>query len=474
MCGVVGIFGHQNSKELLYAAGLALQHRGQDACGISVLSRENRGLRIRTEKHLGAPTNVLVRPEVQALPRGHAYLMHLRWPTQGEARSAENLQPVWTPTTRGLIVLVANGDTPYIAEQTAFLNSRQVRLYTPNDGECLTAALAYHIVQKRRSVLESIGRLMHYSRGAFAAGLMMEFEDALYGFCDPYGIRPLILGQVDGCYCFASETIALEKIGATIIGMVNPGEVIKLNDAGLQHFQAVEAQPRKFCLIEAIYFSRPDSLCLAESDPVAFELLRQQAGAQLAAELAPWEDAYVQGVPRSGHSAAVGFQNATHLPMANILLADPKAPRTFLEAKRTALILDGKFSAIRGSRIRYIELTDDSLIEGRNLGHCTSALRQAGVEKIRVRIASPPYLWPCFYGVDTGGEHKTLMAATMTTEQICRTIGADELQFLSPAGVQKAYGNGGWCDACFSGNYPVPIPAHLMAAFRARHQPQPQ
>ncbi|MFA5129052.1 MAG: amidophosphoribosyltransferase [Patescibacteria group bacterium] len=475
MCGVFGIFGHPNGKQIAKTGIWTLQHRGQDAAGISCLRLKlncRYGL-VEVEKRSGKVREVLRGPDFDDL-EGDAWIAHVRYSTQGKP-SRRNAQPHYAQSIHGKIAIVSNGDVVNMDEQREFLDRHDIRTYTENDAELIAAAINYQVTARKRDVVEAIAQVMNHVRGAFSSLVITEFDDRLFAFRDPYGIRPLFFGTVeDGgakYYMFASETAALEAVmplfGSRAVlttRMVEAGEIIAVGPRGVETFRGPKADRQSFCIFEYVYFSRPDS---RTTHGESFQTCRMRAGEILFRE-APVEADLVTPIPKSGIPMAVGFALASGLPFIQAIVENPsfdidfEQMRTFIgadvEERRFNALLKFCFTADLLEGRRVVD-GDDSIVRGLITGIANNGIWRCGAKEIHTRISSPPYRFPCFYGVETKDRH-TLAAAGKTLEEVRRLIGQPTtLAHLSLEGLVASTGRpkSELCTACFDGDYPIPV-----------------
>ncbi len=472
MCGVFGVFGHPNGKQIAKTGIWAEQHRGQDAAGLAGLriTGSGRGL-VEVEKGMGKVRNVFSGPEFEDL-EGDAWIAHVRYSTQGKP-SRRNAQPHYAQSIHGKIAIVSNGDVVNMNEQRSFLDQHNIRTYTENDAELIAATINYQVTLRNRDILEAISQAMDHIEGAFSSLLLAEFDDRLFAFRDQHGIRPLFLATVhdDGAtyYMFASETSAFESAlplygpRATMdVRMVGAGEVVAVGPRGLESFQVREPKRAAFCLFEIVYFSRPDSYAFGTS----FQTCRIEGGKRLFAE-SPADVQLVSPIPKSGIPAAIGYAMASEAPYVAAVIENPSFEidfqqlRTFIESTESERMLMAKlkFNCI-GDLVKNCDLVvvDDSIVRGLVSRTVHASLKERGARNVHFRIASPPYRYPCFYGIETK-KRSTLAAATRTEEEIRRQIGEPaSLAYLSLEGLVASTGLAKCqlCTACFDGDYPVP------------------
>jgi amidophosphoribosyltransferase len=445
MCGVFGIYAPgRDVSRLTYFGMYALQHRGQESAGIAVSD----GRRVTALREMGLVSQVFDESKLKALV-GDAAIGHTRYSTTGSA-TWQNSQPIVRHRRGRTVALGHNGNLTNTAELRDELVARGVHLDSTSDTEVICALIAEHPGSLREATIETMARI----RGAFAAVLLS--PEAVIGFRDPDGIRPLVLGDLDGHPVLASETPALDIIGATAVRELEPGELVILDANGVHIEQAVA--PRRggeaLCVFEHIYFARPDARMSGESLHAA----RERMGERLAVE-APVEADVVIPVPDSGTPAAIGYARAAGLPFGDGLIKNRYVGRTFIqpnqELREVGLRL--KFNplphVLDGKRVIVV---DDSIVRGTTTRKIVSLLREAGAREVHLRVSSPPIVSPCFYGVDMAAPEE-LIAAGRDLDEVCAMIGADSLAYLSLEGLQLAIERpaAGFCRACLTGDYPV-------------------
>lgn len=443
-CGVFGIWGDATAAEKAYWGTFSLQHRGQESAGIAVL---NSG-QLQVEKGMGLLQDAvsLGSPVMQS---GQAAIGHVRYSTSGES-IAVNAQPLLMHTRFGALALAHNGNLVNHAALRSQLEDQGAIFQGTSDSEVLAHLLARSEHAEFRDALLDAARQL---RGGYAFVLLT--ATALYGIRDPHGIRPLVLGRTkDGAGILASETCALDMIDAAWVRDVRPGEIVCISDEGVQGLEFAQLSDLRACAFEVIYFSRADS----QIDGESMHLRRRLLGQKLARE-APVQADVVVGVPDSSLPAAMGFAEAAQLPFDFGLVKNRYIARTFiapqadLRSQGVRLKLSAVKEVVEGRRVA---LVDDSLVRGTTSRHIIRLLRRAGAREVHMRIASPPYLEPCHYGIDTSRAGE-LAARNLTVEELTAMVGADSLAFLSPQGLLDALGPQGWCLACFGQGYPVPL-----------------
>lgn len=434
---------------MIYFGLFALQHRGQESAGIATSD----GLTVTVFKDLGLVAQVFDEPDLAGLD-GHLGIGHTRYSTTGTT-TWENAQPVHRQIGATSIALGHNGNLT----NTVRLAAQLGRTGATSDSDLMLEAIAREVEDGRsdaRGLEIALMRALPRFEGAFSLVLMD--QGRLLGVRDPHGFRPLCIGRLEGGgWVLASETAALDLVGARFVRDVEPGEMVIIDSTGLRSFRPfTEPADPRLCLFEFVYFARPDSLLYGQN----VHLARQQMGATLAVEH-PVEADVVVPVPESGIPAAQGFSSATGIPYVDGLVKNRYIGRTFIEP--TQMLRD------RGIRLklnpipatlegRRVVLVDDSIVRGSTTKQLVQMVRDAGAREIHLRISSPPYRWPCFYGMDTSDQSR-LLASRMDVEEIRDYLAVDSLGYLSLEGLIEATGvkNGGFCTACLSGRYPTDI-----------------
>ena len=454
-CGVFGVWapGEEVAK-LTYFGLYALQHRGQESAGIAVSD----GRQILVYKEMGLVSQVFNEATLESLS-GYLAIGHARYSTTG-ASVWENAQPTFRRTATGNIALGHNGNLTNTAELAERLAAQVAESgYLPlgqmptssSDTELMTALLAAH---PGISIEEAAMIELPKMRGAFS--LVFMDDDTLYAARDPQGIRPLVLGKLETGWVVASETAALDIVGATFSRDIQPGELIAIDSNGVRTQTFAAAEP-KACLFEYVYLARPDTAL----DGQSVHATRVEVGQRLAREH-PVEADLVIPVPESGTPGAVGYAQASGIPFAQGLVKNAYVGRTFISPSQTLrqrgirLKLNPLREVIEGKRLVIV---DDSIVRGNTQRAIVKMLREAGAKEVHVRISSPPVKWPCFYGIDFATRAE-LIANGLAVEEVGRSIGADSLGFISEEGMIAATGQAPdrLCRACFTGEYPVPLP----------------
>ena len=455
-CGVFGVWAPGEEVAKLTFFGLyALQHRGQESAGIAVSD----GSHIVVYKDMGLVSQVFTEASLESL-HGHVAIGHTRYSTTGSS-VWENAQPTFRPTATGNLALGHNGNltnTADLSERLAELASTSgelpinAGLHATTDTEVISGLLAAHPdLPLEQAALEELPKLL----GAFS--LVFMDDDALYAARDAQGIRPLVLGRLERGWVIASETAALDIVGASVVREVEPGELVVIDSNGLRSHHFTQADP-KGCLFEYVYLARPDTTIAGRS----VQATRVEIGRQLAREY-PVEADLVIPVPESGRYAAIGYAQESGISFAEGLVKNSYVGRTFIQPSQTIrqlgirLKLNPLKDVIEGQRLVVV---DDSIVRGNTQRALVRMLREAGAREVHVRISSPPVAWPCFYGIDFASRAE-LIANGLSVEEICASISADSLAFVTLNALVGAtqQKKEHLCRACFDGVYPVELPA---------------
>ncbi len=450
-CGVVGIYGHAEAANLAYLGLHALQHRGQESAGIATCD----GTRIQAHRGEGLVADVFSASLLSRLP-GHMAIGHVRYSTAGGG-GLLNAQPITARYGGGTIAVAHNGNLTNAGELRRRLEAEGSIFQGTTDTEVIVHLFA----RSRAATIE--GRLLDALRqieGAWSLTVMT--EDKVIGVRDPHGVRPLVLGRVGDAWVMASETCALSLLDATFEREVAPGEMVIVDARGLTSRRYLPETPRKACVFEHVYFARPDSTVFGRS----VYGVRKASGRRLAME-SPIEADAVIPVPDSGIAAAIGYSEASGIPYGMGLVRSHYVGRTFIEPTQAIRHFGVKLKlapveeVIRGQRLIVI---DDSLVRGTTSRKIIALLRSAGAREVHLRISSPPITNPCFYGIDTPSRSE-LVAAQHSIEEIRASLGCETLSFLSQEGLLAAAADvaGGFCDACFTGRYPIPLADYRTA-----------
>ena len=460
-CGVVGVFAPGTHSATLTSIGLfALQHRGQESAGVAATD----GGEIRVHAGMGLVSEAFRDGDIDRIT-GEMSIGHTRYSTTGASQSC-NAQPLLVRGVNGQLAVAHNGN---------IINSVQLREQLQNQWNChfetsTDSEVVAHLLANAPGTTwpERIFYGMRLMQGAFSLALLT--ADAVIAARDPLGIRPLCLGSLDGGWVAASETCALDHLRAEFVRELEPGEVVIIDRDGVhsETYKGASRRGRALCVFEWIYFARPDSVM----DGQLMHYAREEMGAQLAREH-PADADLVIGIPDSSTSAAVGFARESGIPFANGLVRNRYVGRTFIEPEqqRRDRGVRQKFNpmpaVLRGKRLVVV---DDSIVRGTTTPHVVELLRRAGATEIHLRVCAPPIKHPCYLGVDMATRQE-LIAANKTVPEIRELTGADTLGYLSVRGLMNlVHGQqGGFCDACFTGNYPVPVQLELskMALERA-------
>ena len=462
-CGVFGILAPEEEVAKLSYFGLfALQHRGQESAGIATFDRDT----VHVQKDMGLVSQVFDNERLAEMVGTHA-IGHTRYSTTGSSH-VNNAQPVIVPTRLGSVAIAHNGNLVNAREMRAQLEQAGHHLMSSTDSEGIAHVIAQEI-DNGDDWINGIIAALKRCQGAFS--LAIATPHAIMGARDPNGIRPLVIGilpashpEMNGDrtaprYVLASETCALDIVGAEYVRSVEPGELVVITEEGLESHRWAEAVP-KLCVFEMIYFARPDSTVHDES----LYTYRTRLG-EILAEESPVDVDYVVAVPDSGRPAAIGFANTLHTPYMDGLIKNHYVGRTFIQPTQAMrergirMKLNPLKDVLKGKRI---VLVDDSIVRGTTSRKIVQALRDAGACEVHMRISSPPVTHPCFYGIDTDNQEQ-LIAAQKSVKEIEAHIGVDSLAYLSWEGMLKATGRDpeSFCSACFTGNYPISIPDPL-------------
>ncbi len=451
-CGIMGVLGAKEASNLVYLGLYALQHRGQEACGIVSLNRDEKSLKYYDHKGFGLVSDVINRSAIDSL-KGDLALGHVRYSTQG-GKLLQNTQPfVFKTPAHGPIGIAHNGNLTNANDIKADLEKKGSIFTTTSDSEVFIHLLAR---SQKQSLEEKIKDMMGIVRGAYS--LVLIAENKMYAIRDRHGFRPLVIGKKDESWVVASESCALDLIDACFVRDVEPGEVVCFKRGEISSFFAKKKlEKRSFCSFEPIYFSRPDSLV----DNQSVYQLRRKMGEILAQESHVDAD-IVFAIPDSGVPVAIGYAEQSKLPMELALVRNHYVGRTFIEPTQqirdfgVKLKLNPVSHLIKGKRVIII---DDSLVRGTTSIKIMRMIRQAGAKEIHFRLGCPPITHSCYYGVATP-KRKNLLAAQKNTHEIKRILEADSLAFLSQEGLQQALSDvkkQSFCYACFNGSYEEPI-----------------
>lgn len=451
-CGVFGIYGHDDAAAMTALGLHALQHRGQEACGIVTCDNDN----FYAKKALGLVDATFNNAEIIAELKGNIAIGHNRYATTG-ATMLRNVQPMYADMAIGGFAVAHNGNLTNAHMLRDNLVSRGSIFHSTSDTEVIVHLVA---ASNKNSAVDRLIDALKQVHGAYA--LIANSQKSMIGIRDPYGIRPLILGKLGDAYVFASETCALDIIGAQFEREVEPGEIVVIDDNGLKSLKPFENVPARPCIFEYVYFARPDSLMGGRS---VYEA-RKNIGAELAKEEPVSGADLVVPVPDSGTPAAIGYAQQSGLPFELGIIRNHYVGRTFIEPTQQIRHLGVKLK--HNANRKFIEgksvvLVDDSIVRGTTSRKIVDMMRAAGAHEVHMRISSPPIKYSSFYGIDTPTLEE-LLAHSMSVDEICKYIGADSLAFVSIDGLYRALGEEKrndaqpqFEDACFTGDYPVPL-----------------
>lgn len=449
-CGLFGIWNNEFAADITYYGLHSLQHRGQEGAGIVATD----GQTLKGHRDLGLLAEAFDKDQLAQLT-GKAAIGHVRYGTAGKKELA-NVQPFLFHFQTDSFGLAHNGNLTNAETLRRELESQGAIFQTSSDTEALA-----HLLKRggKSNFEENLIEALNQVRGGFAYLLLT--EKALYAALDPNGLRPLSIGKIKDSYVVASETCAFETVGAEFIQDVEPGELVIIDDSGLRIIPFTEEIQPAICSMEYIYFARPDSNIAG----INVHSARKRSGIRLA------EEAYVEadvitGVPDSSISAAIGYAERAQLPYELGLIKNRYVARTFIQPSQ-ALREQGvrmKLSAVRGVvEGKRVVIVDDSIVRGTTVKRIVQLLREADAKEVHVRVASPPLIYPCYYGIDIRSQ-KELIAAQYSVDEICQLIGADSLAYLSVEGLAESIGqpypdypNGGLCLSYFTGEYPTPL-----------------
>ena len=451
-CGVFGIYDIAGGDvaHTVYYGLLSLQHRGQESCGIAVSDTSEPKGRVKSYKDMGLVNEVFTGEEIDKLP-GNIGIGHVRYSTAGSS-TRENAQPLVLEYVKGTLALAHNGNLTNSVSLRDELAYTGAIFQTTIDSELI----AYLVARERLesdSVEEAVKLAMKKLHGAYSLVIMSPRK--LIGARDPFGFRPLVIGKRDQAWIFASETCALDTIGAEYVRDVEPGEIVTVTSEGELISDRSNCLPKErhgHCIFEYIYFARPDSTI----DGISVYESRIKAGKYLY-EDDPIEADVVAGVPESGNVAALGYSMASGIPFGQVFVKNSYIGRTFIKPgqkrrENSVMVkLNAMKSAVAGKRVVIV---DDSIVRGTTSDRIISMLREAGAKEVHMRISSPPFLWPCFFGTDVPAREQ-LIAYNRTIEQIREKIGADTLGYLREERLAELVSNNiNICKGCFTGTYP--------------------
>ena len=454
-CGVFGVYDFDGGDvaSTIYYGLLALQHRGQESCGIAVSDTKGPKGKVISAKDMGL-VNEAFTPEHLEKLKGDIGVGHVRYSTAGSS-CRENAQPLVLNYVKGTLGLAHNGNLINAPQLRRELEYTGAIFQTTIDSE----VIAYHIARERlksKTVEEAVGRAMDKIMGAYSLVIMSPRK--LIGARDPYGFKPLCIGKRDNTYILASESCALDTVGADFVRDVLPGEIVTISpekgiESNMSH--ALQQDKHARCVFEYIYFSRPDSII----DGVSVYHSRIMAGKFLAMD-SPVEADLVVGVPESGNCAALGYSLQSGIPYGTAFVKNAYVGRTFIKPKQKSressvqVKLNAIREAVEGKRIIMI---DDSIVRGTTSDRIVRMLRDAGAKEVHMRVSSPPFLWPCYFGTDVPAREQ-LIAYNRSVQEISDIIGTDSLAYLRLERLEELVNGLGICKGCFTGNYPMEPP----------------
>lgn len=452
-CGVFGMYdfdGNDVANSIYYGL-FALQHRGQESCGIAVSDTDGPKGKVSSLRGMGL-VNEVYTPDSLAGLSGNIGVGHVRYSTAG-ASTIENAQPLVLNYVKGTLGLAHNGNLVNAPELRRQLELSGAIFQTTIDSE----VIAYHIARERvkcASVEEAVLRALKKVKGSYSLVIMSPRK--LIGARDPFGFRPLCIGKRDNAYILASESCALDTIGAEFVRDVEPGEIVTISpDYGILSYKNMCQEEHARCIFEYIYFARPDSVI----DGMSIYDSRIIAGRCLAKD-SPVEADLVVGVPESGNAAALGYSMESGIPYGTAFVKNAYVGRTFIKPQQSQressvrVKLNVLKEAVAGKRVIMI---DDSIVRGTTSDRIVGMLREAGATEVHVRISSPPFLYPCYFGTDIP-DREQLIAYNRTIDEICEVIGADSLAYLEMDRLSELSGGRQFCHGCFSGKYPMEPP----------------
>jgi amidophosphoribosyltransferase len=455
MCGILGVYGNKDAAKLVALGLFAIQHRGQESCGMAVSD----GRIIRLRKKMGLVKEVFSADKLAELP-GRIAIGHVRYPTKGSATEF-NTQPHVVETLAGPAYgLASNGDLVNYNAMRAFLEKENVYFKSDNDGELLVKYIAWQVMRKGEGIIEAIHHLMREIRGAYSTVLCT--RDAMYMFRDPHSIRPMVWGKMeDGTVVVASESCALDTLGVYDRREIPPAGIVKVSEDGIR---VIENDPDLYrtvkrpqhCIFEHIYFSRPDSFHFGED---VFHV-REKLGAALAAMDKGLKADYVVPVPDSSNFIGLGYSNASGIPLSLGLIRNHYIGRTFIKPEQTIRdeSVRQKFNVLPNFfKDKRIVLIDDSIVRGTTIRKIVRLIKSAGAKEIHLRIGSPQVRYSCFYGIDTPSP-KELVANCYSMDEIQARVEVDSLKHIAIEGLRSCVDNpDDYCFACFNGDYPLGV-----------------
>ncbi len=445
-CGVTGFSSNFNVSQPIYFSLRALQHRGQESAGIAV----HDGERIVAKRGMGLVHQIFNASDLQNL-RGQVGIGHVRYSTTGGSVE-ENAQPIKIHTVEYEIAVAHNGEIVNVSKLKDFLGKLGSAFTTRSDSEVIARLMAYEII--RHGVIEGLKNSVRKLRGSFSLAVLI--DDRLFAIRDPFGIRPLALGKINGGYGVASESVAFDALGGELVRDVMPGEIVEITSNGFYTHHIFKKKHKAHCMFEYVYFARADSII----DGRCVYDVRRKIGRILAREH-PADADFVVPVPDSGRAHAIGYSEESGIPYAEGIMKNRYVERTFIlpsqesRVKEIKMKLNPVRSVIKGRRI---VLVDDSIVRGNTMRKIVRMLKDAGATEVHVRIGSPPIIAPCYLGIDMKTRDQ-FIASGRSVEEIREAIGADSLGYISIDGLVEAIGipKEHLCLGCLTGRYPVPI-----------------
>ncbi len=456
-CGICGVFGHREAANLTYLGLYALQHRGQESAGIV----SSDGEILHSYRGMGLVAEVFKEDLFNRLP-GNLAIGHVRYSTTGQSL-LQNVQPFVVGYSKGGIAIAHNGN---------LVNAQLLRKHLTESGALFQSTMDTEVIvhllanSPEESLIDRIVDALAQVKGSYC--LLFLTEDSLIVARDPFGFRPLVMGDFDGATIFASETCALDLIEASLIREIDPGEIVVVNKDGIKSYHPFSPMP-KHCIFELIYFARPDSDVFERN----VYTVRKELGRQLAREH-PVDADIVIPVPDSGLPAALGYSEESRIPFDTGLIRNHYVGRTFIEPEQTIrhFGVKIKLNPVRGYlNGKRLIVVDDSIVRGTTSKKIIAMLRNAGAREVHKRISSPPTLWPCYYGIDTPTREE-LIASSHTLDEIRQYLATTSIGYLSVEGMMQAVDDedGNFCNACFTGEYPVEVEAkntsHQLLLFK--------
>ena len=448
-CGVFGVFDHPNAVDLTYLGLYSLQHRGEESCGIAV----SNGRKIQQVIGMGLVPDVLDKRALRNL-KGNNSIGHVRYSTTGSS-IVRNAQPFVINHNKLSFSIAHNGNLTNAVKLRRTLESKGAIFQTTMDSE-----VVLHLVvrSKKETFKERLIEALKQCEGAYS--MLFLGKDQLIGVRDPYGFRPLCLGEKNGSYVLASETCALDLVGAKFIREIEPGEIVIITKDGLESIKPFDKKKCSSCIFEFIYFARPDSCLFGQS----VHQVRKKLGKNLAQEY-PIDADIVMSIPDSGNYAALGYAEESGIPFEFGMIRNHYIGRTFIQPSQemrehgVRIKLNPIKDALKGKRVIVVE---DSIVRGTTTSGRIKAIREAGVKEIHMRISCPPIRYPCFYGIDFPSRKELIANEMKSVKAIGDFIGVDSLEYISLDGMIEAVGNDNFCTACFSGDYPTKVNKRLI------------